>query len=335
MAIATLDAIRTKFRRLTVSGSDFQITDSEIDDYINSFYLYDFPAQFRSLKLKDVLTFVTTQNQDVYPFDSENYTTVQNPCYVAKREVALFRDPWSFYANWFNWQQFVNFAYGDGTVGPYTTSTLQSVPMLMSANNDVAINPNHISRVQNVLITANTASGTLNVTDDGTGLLYDCATGTAAGTINYQTGAISVTFTAAVPSGNNIQIQYNPTTPSIPLAIMFYQNQFTLRPVPNAGYTVEVTAYRLPSAAIANPNNYYPELNEWWETIAFGAAKKFYEDRIDMDGVAMMDKGLAERYALNDTRTYAQLGSQRINTLFAPQLSNNYANNSGWFGPGG
>jgi hypothetical protein len=185
----------------------------------------------------------------------------------------------------------------------------------------------------------------MNVTDDGAGnLIGDCT----SGTVNYDSGLISnLIFTQAVPAGVVITIQYNPANPSnlaIPLAIMFYQNQFTLRPVPDRGYTIELMTYRLPSQAIlgsytttdVNGNNPQianlagtPELNEWWETLAFGAAKKIFEDRLDPDGVMMMDKGLAERYSLNMTRTYAQLGSQSMNTLFRDQLSYNYGN-TGW-----
>jgi hypothetical protein len=161
------------------------------------------------------------------------------------------------------------------------------------------------------------------VTDDGDGnLIGDCT----AGTINYETGAIAgLIFTNAIPSGTDIDISYNPANSSIPQAILFYQNQITVRPVPDAGYTIELVGYRTPSQALlgsgttTSPSR-RPELNEWWETIAFGASKKIYEDRQDMEGVAMMDKALEERYDLNETRTYAQLGKQQMDSLYRGQL---------------
>jgi len=199
----------------------------------------------------------------------------------------------------------------------------------------------NISRVQNILITANVALGdTLNVTDDGAGnLIGDCLAG---GTIDYDSGAITgLIFTDIVPSGNEIQIQYNPTQMSIPLSIMFFQNQFTLRPVPDRGYTIELIAYRQPSQALLgsedpdNPDGLgVPELSEWWELLAAGAAKKIYQDRLDPDGTALMDVLLKERYNIAETRTYAQLGKQRMSTLFADQLSYNYGS-SGWGGNNG
>lgn len=353
MSIATLADIITKVRRLTGSGNSNQLTDAQIIDYINSFYLYDLPAQFRSLKLKDTYTFNTQRGIDTYPFDSEHYTTIEMPCYCMKRELSLFQDPWSFFGVNFNWQQQENFTSGDGSTGPYS-GTLSSTPIVRSVNNNPSVtttlspttsfpsgyppsfpqaNP---SRVQNILITANIALGnTLNVTDDGAGtLIGDCS----AGTIDYDTGAITgLTFTATVPSGNEIQCQYNPVQVSIPLSILFFQNQFTLRPVPDRGYTIEMVAYRQPSQALLGSGTTVntdgvPELKEWWELLAAGAAKKVYEDRLDPDGIVLMDKMLKERYALAETRTYAQLGKQRISTLFADQLSYNYGSGGGFTG---
>lgn len=356
MAIVNLAAIFAKIRRLTGSADVLQLPNFAnpadpnsvgLADYVDSFYLYDFPAQFRSLKLKDKYTFNTVFGIDTYPFNSEQYTTIEMPCYCAKREIALFQDPWSFYGVNYNWQFMTNFASGDGTVGPYSGFTTGH-PILRSVNNnssDTVGTPNvpgvsqgnspyPVSRVQNILITANVSNGsTLNVTDDGNGtLIGDCIAG---GSINYSTGEISnLIFTNAVPAGAPIQIQYNPVQPSIPLSIMFFQNQFVLRPVPDRGYTIELTAYRQPSQALMDPSlQNTPELSEWWECIAIGAAKKIFEDRLDTDGIALMDKMLQERYQVCYTRTYAQLGKQRVSTIFADQLNYNYG--SGWgFGSG-
>lgn len=427
MAIVNLAAIFAKVRRLTGSSDRLQLpdyadpsnTDSVgISDYVNSFYLYDFPSQFRSLKLKDKLTFNTTQGIDTYPFDSENYTTVEMPCYCAKREIALFQDPWSFYGANYNWQTQNNFAFGDGTAGAFSGYAI-ATPLIRSVNNIPYIEQSIIgvindapavgkttlifaensysasqqvtisnvlgtvgtplngmtftiddatsttivvtaistgltylgggdvvtagtainypaSRVQNMLITANVSNGdTLNVTDDGFGnLIGDCL----SGAINYSTGQITnLVFTQSVPQGNAIQIQYNPVKLSIPLSILYFQNQFVLRPVPDRGYTIELIAYRQPTQALAAAANKTgrPELSEWWECIAIGAAKKIFEDRLDSDGIALMDKMLGERYQVAYTRTYAQLGKQRVQTIYADQLTNNYGSNGWGFGSGG
>ncbi len=404
---------------------------------MQSFYLYDLPAKFRSLKLKDIYTFTTNVGQDTYPFNSELYITVDNPCYCAKREIKLFNDPWNFYGVNYNWQQINNFAYGNGTtgsetdiiisasnanpavltvsstsnlangetvilngfsggtwnsingnsynitiidgttfsidglnssgLGSYTASTgsyftspyngfTTASPLVPSVNNDPGPqnNPNLYfpqSRIQNILITANAGYlNSQNVTDDGHGNLiqifdtsnstnqefgytyyrqYASATLSTPGnaTINYQTGQITgLTFADPIPAGTPITIQYNPKTLSIPLSIMFFQNQFTLAPVPDKGYTVELTCYRQPiQALLAQTQTGNPELSEWWEILAVGAAKKIIENRIDDDGVAFIDKMLRERYDIIETRTHAQIGQQRIQTIYTDQLTQNYS----------
>lgn len=358
MAIVNLASIYAKVRRLT--GSDMlQLPNTAnaldpdsvgVADYINSFYNYDLPAQFRSLILKDKYTFNTVYGIDTYPFNSEQYTTVEMPCYCMKREIQLYNDPWSFYGVNYNWQSQTNFDFGDGTTGPYSGIT-SATPIIRSVNNNPLVStqvppsptnygtPNvpgvsqgspayQAGRIQNILITTNTATSSLNVTDDGNGnLIGDINSSFPQGTINYQTGQISgLYFKQAVPQGNPIQIQFNPVVPAIPLSILFFQNQFVVRPVPDQGYTIELIAYRQPSQALAQTaaNAGTPELSEWWELIAFGAAKKVFEDRLDSDGVALMDKSLNERYQIAYTRTYSQLGKQRVQTIYQDQLTGNY-----------
>lgn len=436
----TLANAVTKTRKLTGSTNSFQVTDSYIVNQMHSFYAYDLPAKFRSLKLRDTYTFTTNVGQDVYPFNSELYITVDQPCYCAKREIKLFNNPWEFYAANYNWQQFTTFASGDGTTGsqtgmitnitqatnavvtspnhglvsgitvilnnvggmidvngnayvitvidannffinvnstsfgaytsggswyssPYNGFTTAS-PLIASVNNDPGTLTNRNlffpqSRVQNILITANVigANGigmTQNVTDDGQGNLiqifqtsnggnqeygwtyyrqYASSTPTMPGnaTINYQTGQITgLTFADPIPEGTPIQIQYNPKQFSIPLAIMFWQNQFTLAPVPDAGYTIELTCYRQPiQALLAADMAGNPELSEWWEILAVGASKKIFEERLDSDGVMFIDKMLKERYDIIETRTYAQIGQERIKTIYTDQLTENYGSGGG------
>ena len=350
MAIGTLRDIITKTRKLSGTATDFQLTDSQIIDYINSFYLYDFPSQFRSLKLKDIYTFDTVRGINVYPFNSEGYTTIQQPVTCAKRPIQLFQTPSNFWGMWFNWQFQQNFAIGTGNIGTTYTGTVQSTPIIRSVNNLPGIVtpiPYPASRVQNILITVNNSLGnTLNVTDDGFGNLIGDIDPLGTNTINYESGAISVKFgdgtsPIAVTAGAYIQIQYNPTNMAIPQGILFFQNQFTLTPCPDRGYTIEMVCYRQPSQALLKSENDtadftgVPELIEWWECLACGAAKKIYEDRLDTDGIMVMDKMLEERYQVAYTRTWAELGKQQTSTIFRDQLNGNYQYGYGWFGQGG
>ncbi len=344
MSVGILQDIVQKVMELAALGTGDQSTVEKILKYLNSYYLYDFPNDLRILKLKDVYTFNTIQGVDVYPFDFDQWSTVESPAYCGKIQISLFQDKASFYRYNFNSQQLQTFTQGDGTEGPYLGTT-QASPIIKSVNNNpiadtktaptgvfpVGYPPtfrqNNISRVQNILISANTATSSLHVTDDGAGnLIGDCV----SGTIDYQTGAIgNLIFTQPVPGGNDINIQYTQAVEGQPLTILFFQNQFTIRPVPDQSYTIEMTAWRQPSQALlgtdslTDPNlGGRPEQFDWWELLAFGTAKKFYQDRLDMDGVQLMEQFLQEKISEARTRTYAQIGTRQINTMFRDETTN-------------
>lgn len=352
MTVGILQDIMEKVRECAALGNRDQATDQKIIKYINSYYTLDFPNDLRNLKLKDVYTFNTIQGVDTYPFDFDQWSTIEAPAYCGKIQIPIFQDKMSFYRYNFNSQQLKTFDQGDGTVGPYSGTTgpylntspsvvvVRSVynnPMVDTQTASTSVFPlgypptfqdNNISRVQNILIAANTATSSLHVTDDGAGnLIGDCV----SGAIDYQTGDITnLVFTQAIPAGNDINIQYVEEALGQPYTMLFFQNQFTLRPIPDQAYTIEMTAYREPSKALLGTNsvtepnlNGRPEEFCWWELIAFGVAKKFYQDRLDTDGVQVMDAFLQEKISEARTRTYGQLGSRAINTMFRNEAFNN------------
>lgn len=353
MTVGNLQDIIEKIREVSASGNSDQVTDQKIIKYINSYYLYDLPNDLRNLKLKDIYTFNTIQGIDTYPFDFDHWSTVESPAYCGKIQMVFFQDKTTFYGYNRNSQQLETFAQGTGLVGPYSGTT-QASPIIKSVNNNPAVTTptantsvfpagypvtfqqNNISRIQNILISANTATSSLHVTDDGAGnLIGDCIAG---GTINYLTGAIAgLNFTSLVPSGNDINIQYWESVQSQPYTMLFFQNQFILRPVPDQAYTIEITAYRQPSQALLGTNSSTipnlsgrPEEMFWWELIAFGVAKKLYQDRLDTDGVAMVDAFYQEKLSEARTRTYGQLSTRQISTIYRDETSNQ--NLAGWFG---
>lgn len=353
MTVGVLQDIIEKIREVSASGNSLQVTDEKIVKYINSYYLYDLPNDLRNIKLKDVYTFNTVQGVDTYPFDFDHWSTVEGPAYCGKLQIPLFQNKNDYYRYNFPGQTIFTFASGDGGAGPYSGNTLVS-PILRSINNNPqadtqlsntnvfpsgyppSFSANGISRIQNILISANTANSSFVVSDDGAGnLIGDCLAG---GTIDYQTGAIAgLTFTSSVPSGNDITIQYIQQVQGTPYTILFFQNQFVLRPIPDKAYTIELTAYRQPSQALLGTTSNTdfdvsgrPEEMFWWELIAFGVAKKLYQDRLDTDGVAMMDAFLQEKISEARTRTYSQLGTRQISTMFRDE--SNVNNTYGWVG---
>jgi hypothetical protein len=322
MTIATLQDIRDKVRRMTGSANSLVLTDTRIDDYINSFYSYDLPAEFRSLQLKDIFTFTTERGVGTYAWDNDGYLSVEAPVYLNKREIALFyneREFFSFVPSDMFTQTVVQ---GNGTAGPYT-ATLQNTPIIPSVNNNPAISSYPASRVVNFLIGANSSFGVSQAVSDISAGATGTLTGDGTGTINYNTGALSVTFTAVVPSGEDINVSYLSQQITRPTAILYLQNQLTLSPPPDQTYVVEITVYRKPTQVLLESSANSPELKEWWELIAAGAAKKVFEDRSDDEGVAQMERMLQSRYSVVETRTYVQIGNERVPTIFSSQTPNN------------
>src|SRR5277367_1825186 len=99
MADSSLQAIQTKVRRLTRSPSVNQLSDGDLNQYINTFVLYDFPEHLRLFNLRTTFTFYTQPFVDAYPtnlspisnaeviyplqnFDNL-YLTIHPPIYIA------------------------------------------------------------------------------------------------------------------------------------------------------------------------------------------------------------------------------------------------------------
>ena len=93
--LSTLTQIQQKVRHITRSPSASQLSDPDLNNYINTFVLYDFPEQIRTFFLRQQFTFVCNPYQDTYITDntlpvtnplyncSNKYTTIHRPVYIA------------------------------------------------------------------------------------------------------------------------------------------------------------------------------------------------------------------------------------------------------------
>ena len=75
----TLAAIQQKVRRLTRCPSENQLTTDDLNNYINTFVIYDFPEQLRTFNLRQQFTFTCNPFQDVYYTNEINYGTSSAP----------------------------------------------------------------------------------------------------------------------------------------------------------------------------------------------------------------------------------------------------------------
>lgn len=301
MPVFNLNYLINKVRKITGRPSQQQLSDSEIKDYINLYYQYDLPEQFKSFNLKTVYEFETQPNEDQYIFPRETYFNVEAPCYASGYPLGYFQNREQFYRYWPQLTTSSNFAIGNGGAGPYN-GTLTSLPITK----------------RDVLVSASIGATSLIAQDNGLGIL----TGDViAGTINYLTGAISVTWNAAIPVGNPITAKYVPYAASRPLSILFYDDKFILRPIPNDVYKLSLQVFVKPTEMIDATTGSIeePHLREWTQLLAYGASVKIFADNMDMDSLAKVQPLLNEQLALIERRTTMQIKTQRTQTIYTQQ----------------
>jgi hypothetical protein len=355
----TLLDIRNKVRRITGRPNAAQITDAQIDQYINTYYLFDLSEQLRLESFRFNYQFITNANTPVYDFPKELYLTNMPPVYIGGYQSYMTQSR----ENFFRINPQLNLlqqqvATGNGTVGPYVF-TLTNTPVMpgFKPNPPGAYTPSvayvigtpstdiPASQIMwNVLISGKDANGrSITLIDDGgssinghnnVGLLFAATDNStlaanARGTINYITGQVTINaapgFTTAIAAGNPINCQYIPYVASRPQSVVFYQDQFILYPVPDQAYMVSFEAYKYPTAflavapATAGDDALVPQLRELWQLLAYGAADKIFSDAGDIESMTKFRPLLEEQLKLCQRRTIVQQTSERASTIYTEQ----------------
>lgn len=350
MATSTLEAIRTKVRRLTRNPSESSLTTTQLDEYINTFVLYDFPEHLRLFNLKTTFTFYSQPYIDVYEtnttdpndplYDFKNkYISIDQPIYVAGYQVWFSEDRTRFFGQY----PLVNSIASIGTAGDGVTQTFTGVVSAAQANVPPFLQAGPAGTMlllNNVLFSSvDVNNGGLAAKDvpsdpfDGTGDLIDVNTNNTIGTIDYLTGAFTITFPTAPAAGAAINSQTVPVQPSLPQAILFYDGKFTLRPVPDQPYAITMNAFVRPTELLSQ--NQEPQLQEWWQYIAYGAAKKVFEDKMDLESVQLIMPEFKMQEMLIQRRTIVQQTSQRTSTIYTDQTNLGGSWGNGYWGSSG
>ena len=370
---STLQAIETKVRRLTRSPSTSQLTQADLDNYINTFVVYDFPEHLRTFNLRTQFNFYTNPGQDTYNTDIASfagatnnplynfqnlYMTVHPPFYVAGYQSFSTQSPEQFYSIYPRVNSIAQTGTtGNGTPGPFTGVINSQQATLVAGQNQQVV-----GLVQGQVLFSSYASPGTNeilgqtlvdvpVVDPSTGFklnfgnLYDPNTAayraalvsppTAVNSnnyINYLTGQYVINFTSNTVAGTQITSQTVPQVLALPQAVMYYSNTFTIRPVPDNSYKINFEVYQRPTALLDSGQS--PELEEYWQYIAYGAAKKIFEDRMDLDSVELILPEYRKQENLCNRRSIVQYTNERTATIYTEQTS--YTGQGGWgWGNGG
>lgn len=350
-ADSTLSTIRTKVRRLTRSLSEAQLTTSQIDDYINTFVLYDFPEHLRLFNLKETFSFYTEPYVDVYGTSDDptsplynfknKYITVHAPIYIAGYQAWFCESRTQFFGVY----PLTNSIASIGTAGDGVTTAFSGVVNSQQANVMGVSGQQVVLLKNNVLFDSVDASyNGLSMIDypisPSIGNLYVPGGSPTSTTIqdpnnyiDYVTGQFVVTFTAAPGSGQAINSQTIPMQPALPQAMLFYDGEFTLRPVPDQPYKVNMEVFVRPTELLESDQE--PKLQEWWQYIAYGAARKVFQDRMDVESLAMIEPEYKKQENLILRRTIVQQTSQRTSTIYTNDLGAAGAYGPGWWFGGG
>lgn len=335
MSNSTLQAIRDKVRRLSGSINESQLTTADLDDYINTFYELDFPAGLKLWNLHDNYIFYTTPNVDEYTFPANpqlsnpttplldgagnplpSFQSINPPIYIDGYQSFYTQSQEEFFRIYPKLEFEQIGPAGDATTGPFAM-TMTNLPVMRGEFQVSAVDNNGITRIAIDDGNGNLINGSPPVTDPG-------GAGFTLGSINYITGVISVTFRdstntdVVIPTTSNLTARFVSYQASRPIGVLFYNNTITLRPVPDKVYKVEMEVYRTPTQLIASTD--LPEIHQWWQLIALGAARKVLQDRLDNDALASIEPFYQEQMSLVLYRTANQLTPQRVATIYTDQL---------------
>lgn len=256
----TLADIRTKVRAVTGRPSADQISDADLDNYINNYYVFTMPFELKEQITDQFLKFKTTPGVDIYSFPG-GYFTDSPGAYADGFPLIFYQDVDIFYQDWPQQYAVDNLATGDGTTSAFSGG-LQNPPVIIGT----------------LFITADDPTGTQQVVQDqGDGTL----TGDGTGTVNYLTGAYTVTFNTAPASSANIYAKYQGYSANRPQGVLFFNNEFTLRPVPDQAYQIQMQGYIKPTSLTDDTDT--PLQEEWGPLIAYGASLEVFEDSGDTE----------------------------------------------------
>jgi len=308
--MTTLAKIRRKVRRLTATPSALQLPDSEIDEYIDTYYEQDMPAELKLWNLHDTYTFYTTPNEDQYTLPVNSVLGINPPIYIAGYQSFYTQSREQFFRLYPMTEYTEDLGNGDGTAGAYTF-TISNIPALRRSFYVSALDANDVTQT---LVDIPLTESTGNLVAEGT-------TTPSVGIINYDTGAVTFTFSNIIPASSTIYCGYFPYQASRPTAVLFYDDYFTLRPIPDKAYKVVVEAYLSPSQLL-NADNDTPDLAQWWQLIAFGAALKVLEDRQDTETISTLIPRYDEQKQMALHRTILQQTPERTATIYTEQVTN-------------
>lgn len=179
-----------------------------------------------------------------------------------------------------------------------------------SSNNPISINDDGNGNIQIVSNNKNPSpnpvvSVPLQNTNPAIPGMYNRNTGNPGlinplniGTVDYVSGQIDFTLPSGISLGLGtlFTVWVSQYQTGRPYCLLFWNNEFTIRPVPKLIHKIEVETYLTPVQFMLSSD--LPILSQWSQYIAYGVAREILRDRQDMEGVANLEDGFMRQEAL-------------------------------------
>jgi len=342
-ANSTVAAIRQKVRRLTASSSESALSTQIIDEAINTFYNQDFPYAIKIDQTRSVYEFFTQPFIDKYPLDVNYNQAMRMPVYVDGILGYFFKDRNDFFNMWPKFPTLYRPINGDGVTtvfnftiqGPFlrgevtlggTDVTGVGIAISDDGNGNLYLQvPNPVVSVPAYGATYQPPSplagqpipGMKNLNTLNPGLNQP----TLLGTVNYVTVQFSFdtalgNFTFAAGDVPNLFVSQYQT--GRPYSLLFWNNEFTIRPVPRLVHKITVESYLTPVQFMLSTDN--PTLKQWWQYLAYGASMEILRERQHMEGVENLMEGFKRQEGLVLERQGCEEIGQRNQTIMSGNI---------------
>ena len=301
MATWTLAEIRKKVRQVSGRLSLSELSNQQLDNTINQYLQYEFPAEVKLDRNYTFYTFNTVANQQDYIIP-ETFTNFDPQATIDEHLLNFYVEPDKFRAE--NPQPIsrVTIGTGDGSTITFGTTISGAAPIKSGS-----------------VIVDDTVE---TFTDNGSGILTGNQGG--SGTIDYDTGALSVTFNTAPGNGVNIETSWESFRAGQPVSVLVFNNQFTFFPVPDRTYRFKIKAWSINTVTDSSGNtssNFSnatdrPLKDQWGPAIAYGAARRLHADFGEMDAYAEVTALYKEQINYVLKRTHQDLLDTRALPMF-------------------
>ena len=266
----SLTNIIAKVRAITGRPDDSQLTDQQIVDYINQYYQYVMPKELKPFWGYHYSSFFTIPYTDTYT-PNANYQTFNPEVRCDGHWMEWYIDPDLFFQDYPITINKLVISEGDGVTATFAFQT-SAYPII---------------------------AGSVYV-DDGTGnTAQDNGLGgflaPYSGSIDYITGAGTVTFPASAipPANNNVSVSWAPYITARPVGILYFNNTFTVRPIPQLVHRIVMQGITIPTALTVGdvePTTSQPFVQgsvpyriDMGPLIAYGASLEIFSNFNQMD----------------------------------------------------